>query len=595
MKNIYILDSIHNLKIFKKHQKKIKFISFENLYLNDIKIIEQISVTNISIQKKIENFSDLFLKEYLSLINKISLQNNNSVWWSSEMASRNPFTSQLPYLIQSFVNFDHIYKKFPNDIIVIYCKNNILKNFFIQKYKINKKRQYIKKNIKDYIPIKFKNFYSLSLQFTSLFIRIIKSRFILSKKFKYQDNLILIKSHFFEKQINDKNYVDEFFKDVYKYINQNFKVIILVHAHGNYNKICEKISKIQYNESLEIYPYEYFINLKDILFCFFKIFLFKLNLHNLNIYDLDLSSLIKNEFFRSYTSINSYAFYYSIRNLIKFHKNIHKTFLTYENRSWENMFIKSFRDHSINTKIIGYQHSVVYQASAGYYLCENDEFIKPLPDILLTNGSITREKILKYSFCKETFVKKSCALRYEYLDNFVKIKQDKISNILVPLEGVLNVSSFVDKVFELANNNPNLNFIIRPHPVLKWVELKNKISPIFLSLKNIKISKNKSIIDDLVLSNLCLYWSSAACIEAIKMGLPVIHFKMETTFSFDPLFSCKYLKWDIEDNDSFVKVINYINKIDKLEYKKLLQYSENYINEYLIKANQKKIESFVNE
>ena len=79
------------------------------------------------------------------------------------------------------------------------------------------------------------------------------------------------------------------------------------------------------------------------------------------------------------------------------------------------------------------------------------------------------------------------------------------------------------------------------------------------------------------------------------MGLPVIHFKMESTFSFDPLFSCKYLKWDIEDNDSFVKVINYINKIDKLEYKKLLQYSENYINEYLIKANQKKIESFVNE
>ena len=43
----------------------------------------------------------------------------------------------------------------------------------------------------------------------------------------------------------------------------------------------------------------------------------------------------------------------------------------------------------------------------------------------------------------------------------------------MPLE-VFNVSSFVDKVFELANNNPNLNFIIRPHPVLKWVELKTK-------------------------------------------------------------------------------------------------------------------------
>ena len=207
--------------------------------------------------------------------------------------------------------------------------------------------------------LNLKTFINYLYNLLLLFIRIIKSRFILSKKFKYQDNLILIKSHFFEKQINYKNYLDEFFKDVYKYINQNFKVIILVHAHGNYNKICKKISKIQHNESLEIYPYEYFINLKDILFCFFKIFLFKLNLHKLNIYDLDLSSLIKNEFFRSYTSINSYAFYYSIKNLIKFHKNIHKTFLTYENRSWENMFI--------NLEIIlliqnyCYQHSVVYQ------------------------------------------------------------------------------------------------------------------------------------------------------------------------------------------------------------------------------------------
>ena len=106
--------------------------------------------------------------------------------------------------------------------------------------------------------------------------------------------------------------------------------------------------------------------------------------------------------------------------------------MTYENRSWENMFIKSFRDHSFETKIIGYQHSVVYQASAGYYIYGNDKIIKPLPDILLTNGSITRDKILKYSFCKDSFVKQSCALRYEYLDNFTKIKKDKISNILVP-------------------------------------------------------------------------------------------------------------------------------------------------------------------
>ena len=71
MKNIYIIDSIHELKFIKKYQKKIKIISYENLYLDDIELLKEMSVINISIQKKIENFSDLFLEEYLSLINKM--------------------------------------------------------------------------------------------------------------------------------------------------------------------------------------------------------------------------------------------------------------------------------------------------------------------------------------------------------------------------------------------------------------------------------------------------------------------------------------------------------------------------------------------
>ena len=44
MKNIYIIDSIHELKFIKKYQKKIKIISYENLYLDDIELLKEMDI-----------------------------------------------------------------------------------------------------------------------------------------------------------------------------------------------------------------------------------------------------------------------------------------------------------------------------------------------------------------------------------------------------------------------------------------------------------------------------------------------------------------------------------------------------------------------
>ena len=148
---------------------------------------------------------------------------------------------------------------------------------------------------------------------------------------------------------------------------------------------------------------------------------------------------------------------------------------------------------------------------------------------------------------------------------------------------------------QLAIHNKDLIFTIRPHPVLTWGELKNRIEYDVEKIKNVKISSNKSIIDDLKVSNMCIYWSSAACIEALKMGIPVIHFKIDKTFSFDPLFNCKYLKWDIVDDFSFNNVIDQINKIDINKYEEIRKNAENYLNDYLVKVTKENIDKFINE
>ena len=47
--------------------------------------------------------------------------------------------------------------------------------------------------------------------------------------------------------------------------------------------------------------------------------------------------------------------------------------MTYENIAWENMFIMSLKQFSCNTKIIGYQHSVVPQSAAGMFIGKKEK------------------------------------------------------------------------------------------------------------------------------------------------------------------------------------------------------------------------------
>ena len=89
-----------------------------------------------------------------------------------------------------------------------------------------------------------------------------------------------------------------------------------------------------------------------------------------------------------------------------------------------------------------------------------------MPDKILTNGHITRAKILKHSSFDANFIKTGCALRYDYLNKIKKISKNKISRIIIPLEGVFNVDIFVSKILQLAIQNKSLMFIKLICPLL---------------------------------------------------------------------------------------------------------------------------------
>ena len=587
---IYINNKIDFVNSSKSNKKNYVYCDEFNL-VNDLKI-DNINIEFIDIKNK---FNDIIhiskLNKYLSHISKL---NNNYIYWSSEISSKNRFTTNIADdFFKNYLLLKEIKNIENSNILIISNDYNLIKSIFknidsglIFKNKFKKTYIYLIKlifNSKLQLLKKIKNEITI---FLKTFFRIILCKIILSSSIK-KKNYYCIKTHLYFNNIELlKSKKDIFFGNLESLlIEKKINYFKIAHFHDSFLKSLFYINK----NNLKVYPYEYFINIFDLITLFIQKIFYKIKIDNVKIDDLDLSHLIISEYKRSGTSINHLSFYSVAKNISKFYI-IEKIFITYENIAWENSFIYGLRKFNKTIKIIGYQHTVVPQAAIGMFSNKIDLEIKPLPDKILTNGVITKEIIKKYSNFSDDFIIPSSALRFE-MKYLLNKKKSKIKNILVVLEGIPDVFKLINLVINFSKNN-NYNFIIRTHPVLRFSKFKKNLSDFKINNKII-ISENNPIYIDFKKSDLCIYWGSAVCLESLSYGIPVVHFDEGKYLSYDPLFKLNYFKWNIDHKFNLKKIIDLIDNMNDEEYFFHMKSSQNYLKDYLYENSTNNIYKFL--
>ena len=124
--------------------------------------------------------------------------------------------------------------------------------------------------------------------------------------------------------------------------------------------------------------------------------------------------------------------------------------------------------------------------------------------------------------------------------------------------------------------------------------MREKIKQDITQFQNVKISKENDLIADLDQTDICIYWGSTVALEALTMGIPVIHYDMQTILSYDPLFRCNYLKWTVNDNDSLPEVIETINSMIDKEYIQQADQAKAYIKRYFYPVTDENMSKFLN-
>jgi len=609
--DIALINNFAQLKIFlsksrKCIDEKYYYLDLSNNSLLFSEILNQYGYNKLTENMNIHNSRDDFLKKYIELIDKISFNNNTRIWWGSELASKNRFTSHLPEILFQFIQSIHAIKKNDYDTLIIITTEQIVTKSLMNFLKHSNKKvfpNWFSILHKPFFLNYLKNLFQFDKTFFHLYLY--KQAFILgkrsvwsrlklkptpNKKMFNSQKCYLIKSHVYEKSFDSSNnYKDQFFGKLPEFLSKKSNLIYFVHIFGNFNNVLKKIRN---NTTHQLIPFEYYAHLRDILFAIIQISFGRVKMHDIKFYGLDVTDIVRAEFKRSGIQLYHWIMYESTRNFLK-HFKFDTIYITYENIAWENMFIMSLKNYSHKTKIIGYQHSVVPQSMAAMFIGKREKKIKPLPDKLLTVGLETREILRDYGNYPRSMVDTGCALRYEYLEQIELKKIQRTNYILLALDGLTEASGMVNYVLKYVEKLKDYNFIIRTHPALPWEKIKNKINKDIDQIPNVSLSKHASLIDELNQVEICIYWGSTIALEALFMGIPIIHYNNQTILSYDPLFRCKHLKWIVTEDDSLRRVIESINLVPEEEYLYQVEQAHNYIRSYFYPVTDQNMSKFL--
>lgn len=521
-----------------------------------------------------EEKREVFLKDYLDLIGSMGKDNGSSrLWWATDISSKNRFESKLPSLLQESLEAEE----------GIQPRHHVF-------------------SLREWVQVylfRLRRVVSLFFHAIRIYARAVYSRIHLSKKIQRQlkggNSYYVIRSFIYNRSFgSDGTYRDLFLGEAPEFIKKKKDVLILSDILGDFSFCIKKIKKCS---SHIIVPLEYFISIKDILCAIFKVLTYRIRvIDDLSFGGYPASDIIRRELVRTLNGIRIYQLlnYESVQALLKT-TSVDTFLLTYENNPWEKMCLLAFREFSPSTRLLGFQHNVVPQASANMFIGSKEKDIIPKPDRILTTGEIPKRIIERYGALNGGVIVPACALRHEYLFTFSAEKRLRSGIILLALEGVPDICGMVNYCLQQLGNNDTYKILIRTHPVLPIKRIQHKLIAPLKSFHNVIVSEGGSRLlkEDIQRAEMVMYWGSTVGMEALWMGKPVIHYDNGSVLSYDPLFECSHLKWSVNGHSSLVSVLNDISVMSDQEFQDQEQKAKEYLHQYFHDITEENMKGFL--
>ena len=603
MEVVVSLDDKKLKRYLKSSLKNYHYVCLGEKTENISQLLSEHACREIKMDDYDDSFKDSFLQSYIDLIGKLGLKYNSIYWWATFTASKNRFVSNLSLnLLQLYSLVTTLRENPEKDILVInppeeicgsikeYCLANSIdfKLLYCPLGSVSGFFKHITEPIINTVLFMFDSWQRIRL--ANKYLRVKFAREV-QRESKYY----VLRSWFYSGSINqDNEYRDSFFGRLPEYlVKEGEQLLVVAGVIGDYQSI---VSKIASNKEYFIVPQELFLRYIDPIRAVIDICRHRIKIkEKMDFEGFDVAPIVRAEIdknFRSQGILSNYMYYYWVKRLLNT-VTVDKFTTTCENNPWERMCTMALRQYSPETKILGYQHNVVPQASANMFVSDYEKGVIPMPDRILTVGRAPRRIMERYGRYDTGRIQEACALRFEYLFHIQPRPRSRLNHILVALEGVFGVYHLVNYVLRELAEATDYQVKIRTHPAMPLGHIRHKLDCDIGSLAHVSLSENTPLEQDLNESDLVIYWGSTVALEALMMGKPIVHFNSGEILSYDPLFECHHLKWVVSQQAPLLRVIEEIYNMSDEEYNLQFKQAREYLDDYFYKITDERLGEFI--
>ena len=284
--------------------------------------------------------------------------------------------------------------------------------------------------------------------------------------------------------------------------------------------------------------------------------------------------------FSNLSLINIFSHFRLVLQIMKYIKTYEPKFIlfTIEGHLWENLLIKYCKKKFRKSILIGYQFTKINYKSNIFKNLYNH------PDYIFCSGNIDKQILKKKFNLNKLYIFGSPKYICVKNNNIIK----KVDFLILPNSNEDSLEYLIKFIvqFNIKNQDKNLKFIIRNHPLMSLQNL-NKIKKIISKSKNFKISKS-SLISDLKKSKFLIFDESSISLYAYKFGTIPLYFDYANT---------SRLKMDYKfPEELIVKNQNNLMKIFKKKISKsTIEYLDNVSKNYFLKMNKFNFNQLTND
>ncbi len=240
----------------------------------------------------------------------------------------------------------------------------------------------------------------------------------------------------------------------------------------------------------------------------------------------------------------------------------------FENRSWEKTLLNAARRHNV-TRCIGYQHSSLTPRHLAFQGGQDDA--GPLPDIILTCGEITAERIM--TTLPRARVIPGAALRARRLN----VGPPAPAGVLAPISSSRAEAWAILRALHGLAQLDAVPILVRTHPTIPIDDLYAR----FRWPGHVRLSRGRSLADDLSESAIVVYSSSTVALEGMLYGRTPVYLDIGDVPSGDPIGEHDFV-FRASDAQSLAATLAQIRALPAPELERLRVQARAYAERYLV-------------